>query len=157
MLLLTTTVGVSVWGLSNIYHDYKLSSIFQEKLSERFNKEAKEHRTRFYRYLNSFNPAVKIYAGGVNVKNHIQSNEWLKNKSPELILHQNVPTWLPKLSIMRSYLWPHYAMLFDKSGKLRELYHYRNPIPPDELLNLSRYDLELSREQSYITMRGNQP
>lgn len=157
MLLLTTSVGLAVWGLSNIYHDYKLSSIFQEKLSERFNKEAKEHRTRFHRYLNSFNPAVKNYAGNVNVKNHIQSKAWLKNKSSDLILHQNVPTWLPKLSIMRSFLWPHYAMLFDKKGKLRELYHYRNPIPPEELLNLSHYDLELSREQSYITMRGNQP
>lgn len=157
MLLLTMSVGLVVWAASHSYHDYKLNSIFQDKLSERFNKEAKDHRTRFYRYLNLFNPAVKTYASNVNLINYIQSEQWLDNTSPELILHKNVPVWLPKLSIMRSYLWPHYAMLFDKSGTLRELYHYRNPMPPKDLLNLTLYDLELSREQSFITMRGNQP
>ena len=146
-----------VWAASHSYHDYKLSSIFQDKLSERFNKEAREHRTRFYRYLNSFNPAVKTYANNIHMKNHVQSKQWLNNKNPDLILHQNVPDWLPGLSILRSYLWPHYAMIFDKTGRLRELYHYRNPMPPEDLLNITPYELELSREQSFITMRGNQP
>ena len=50
-----------------------------------------------------------------------------------------------------------FRMLFDKAGKLRELYLYRNPMPPEELLNISRHELELSREQSFITMRGEQP
>ncbi|MDH5388544.1 MAG: EAL domain-containing protein [Gammaproteobacteria bacterium] len=157
MLLLTMSVGLVVWASSHSYHDYKLSSIFEDKLSERFNKEAREHRTRFYRYLNSFNPAVKTYVSNVNLINYVQSEQWLNNKDPDLILHKDVPVWLPKLSIMRSYLWPHYAMLYDKSGKLRELYHYRNPMPPEDLLNLNLYDIELSREQSFITMRGNQP
>lgn len=157
MLLLTMSVGLVVWASSHAYRDYKLSSIFHENLSQRFNKEARDDRTRFYRYLNSFNPAVKTYVSNDKLKKHVQSKQWLNNKNPEVILHQNVPVWLPKLSIMRSYLWPHYAMLYDKTGKLRELYHYKNPMPTKELLNLNLYDLELSREQSFITMRGNQP
>ena len=157
MLLLTTSVGFTVWITSYTYQDQKLSSIFQEKLSQSFSKDAKEHRTRFYRYLKSFNPAVQAYASNINAHNYVQSKQWTDDNNPKLTLHEKVPTWLPKLSIMRSYLWPHYAMLFDKTGKLRELYHYKNPIPPKDLLNINLYELELSREQSHITMYGNQP
>jgi len=156
MLLLTMSVGLAIWATSYTYHNYRLSSIFQEKLSERLNNEAKTHRTRFYRYLNRFNPAIKNYVRNVNAKDYVHSEQWLNNKNPELILHKDVPEWLPKLSIMRSYLLPHYAMLFDKKGKLRELYHYKNPMPPEELLNINLYGIELSREQSFITMYGNQ-
>ena len=156
MLLLTASVGLIVWASSYTYQNFKLGSIYEEELSERFNKESREYRTRFHRYLNTYNPAVINYANNVSARNYIHSEQWL-NKKPELILHQDVPVWLPGPSILRSYLWPRYAMLFDKAGKLRELYLYRNPMPPEELLNISRHELELSREQSFITMRGEQP
>lgn len=157
MLLLTMSVGIIVWVSSDSYQHYKLSKIFNEKLSERFEKEAKEHRIRFYRYLKSYNPAVKMYASNQAAFTYTQSEKWLSNENTDLVLHEDVPEWLPGLSIMRSYLWPHYAMLFDKSGKLRELYHYRNPMPPKELLEITPHSRELSRDQSYITMRDNRP
>ena len=158
MLLLTMSAGIAVWGVSQAYQNYQLSNIFQEILSERFNKEAREHRIRFYQHLKKYNPTVKIYADRVAAKNYIESEQWLSaDKSSGLILHQDTPAWLPGLSIMRSQLWPRYAMLFDKSGELRELYLYRNPMPPEELLNITPYERELSRGQSYVTMRGNQP
>ncbi|MDT8453146.1 MAG: EAL domain-containing protein [Gammaproteobacteria bacterium] len=158
MLLLTISAGVIVWGVSQAYQNYQLSNIFQEILSERFDKEAREHRIRFYQHLKKYHPTVKIYADRVMAKNYIESEQWLSaDNSSGLILHQDVPAWLPGLSIMRSQLWPRYAMLFDKSGELRELYLYQNPMPPEELLNITRYERELSRGQSYVTMRGNQP
>lgn len=157
MLLLTTTVGLAVWAVSYTYQNYKLSSIFQENLSERFNLEAREHRTRFYSHLKTYNPAVKNYVKNVSAKNYIQSKQWADNKSTDVIFHQDVPEWLPEMSIMRSYLWPRYAMLFDHAGKLRELYHYKNPLPPEDLLNITLHELDLSRGQSYITMRGDRP
>ena len=157
MLLLTTSVGLTVWAASYTYQNYKLSAIFKEKLSDQFVKESGKHRTQFYQYLNLFNPAVKLYADNNAVSSYVQSEEWLNNKESELIIHENVPAWLPGLSIMRSYLWPHYAMLIDETGKPRELYRYKNPTPPEELLNITPHELELSHEQSYITMRGNQP
>ncbi|MDA3869231.1 MAG: EAL domain-containing protein [Gammaproteobacteria bacterium] len=158
MLLLTMSAGIVVWGVSHVYQNYQLSNIFHEILSERFNKEAREHRIRFYQHLKKYNPTVKMYADRVTTKNYIKSEQWLNaDKSNGLILHQDVPAWLPGLSIMRSQLWPRYAMLFDKSGELRELYLYRNPMPPKELLNITPHEKELSRGQSYITMRGSQP
>ena len=157
MLLLTTSVGLTVWVTSYTYHNYKMSSVFHEKLSERFNKESRNHRSRFHRLLNTYNPAVIIYASNDAAKTYIKSQQWLNNTNPELIIHQDVPIWLPKVSVLRSYLWPHYAMLFNEQGELRELYRYRHPMPPDELLNISQHELEISREQSFITMRGDQP
>ncbi|MDH5613333.1 MAG: bifunctional diguanylate cyclase/phosphodiesterase [Gammaproteobacteria bacterium] len=157
MLLLTTSVGLMVWATSYTYQSNKLSAIFYERLGEQFNKQSRKHRTQFYQHLNSYNPAVKNYANSNDIKKYIKSEQWLNNKDAKLILHEEVPVWLPRLSIMRSYLWPHYAMLLDKSGKIRELYHYKNPIPPDQLLNITAHELELSRGQSYITMRGQQP
>ena len=91
MLLLTTTVGLAVWGISYTYQNYKLTEIFHESLSERFNKEAREHNTRFYRYLKKYNPAVKDYANNISARNYIQSKQWMDNKSTEVIFHQDVP------------------------------------------------------------------
>lgn len=156
MLILTTTVGVLLWAASDRYQSYQLSTIFQKNLSVRFKDEAKEHRVRFYRYLNSYDPAVRIYAKNISAATYLKSEQWINNDSDELILHENVPSWLPKISIMRSYVWPRYAMLIDKSGNTKEIYHYKNPIPPDDLINITPHTFELSMGQSYITMCGDQ-
>lgn len=157
MLILTISVGIILWAASDQYQTGQLSEIFQENLTTRIKEEAKEHRIRFYSYINSFNPAVRIYANNITAINYLHSERWINNNNPELVLHEQVPTWLPKLSIMRSYIWPHYAMLLDKNGKTKELYHYQNPLPPEALLHISPHKVDLSIGQSYITMYDGQP
>ncbi len=157
MLILTISVGILLWAASDQYQTGQLSSIFQENLTARFKEDAKEHRNRFYRYVNSFDPAVRVYANSVSAVDYLRSEQWTNNNNPELMLHEQVPSWLPKLSILRSYIWPHYALLLDKNGKTRELYHYKNPLPPKGLLNISPHNVELSMGQSYITMCDGQP
>ncbi len=157
MLILTISVGIILWAASDQYQTEQLSSIFQENLNARFKEEAKEHRIRFYGHINSFNPAVRIYASNVSALDYVTSEQWKKNTDTELVLHESVPPWLPKLSIMRSYIWPHYALLLDKHGTAKELYHYKNPMPPQSLLHISAHKVELSIGQSYITMYDGQP
>ena len=125
MLLLTNTVGILLWAASDQYQTEQLSSIFQKNLSDRFKHEAKEHRVRFYQYLDSYTPAVSSYANNASAVDYLNSEEWNNNSTDELVLHEKVPVWLPKLSIMRSYVWPHYALLLDADGKTKELYHYK--------------------------------
>jgi len=156
MLILTISVGILLWAASDQFQTNQLSSIFQENLTARFKEDAKEHRNRFYRYINSFDPAVRVYANSVSAVDYLNSEQWINN-NPELVLHEQVPSWLPKLSILRSYIWPHYALLLDENGKTRELYHYKNPLPPKELLNISPHNVELSMGQSYITMCDGRP
>jgi diguanylate cyclase (GGDEF)-like protein len=157
MLLLTFTVGLLLWAASDQYQTNQLSSIFQDGLAERFKSEAKEHRVRFYRYLTSYHGAVRAYASNIDTYNYVNSDPWSADVNDEIVLHEKVPQWLPKLSIMRSYVWPHYAMLLNEKGKVKELYHYKNPMPPDGLLNITTHELELGLGQAHVTMFGEQP
>jgi diguanylate cyclase (GGDEF)-like protein len=155
--MVTLLVGGVLWAASDLYQSGQLRSIFHENLEARFKAEAKEHRIRFYRYINSYDPAVRTYANDISAGRYLKSDQWKKNSTGSLVLHEEVPPWLPKISIMRSYIWPRYALLLDKNGKLRELYHYKNPMPPDGLLNISRHKVELSRGQSYVTTFNGHP
>ncbi len=157
MLIITLLVGIVLWAASDLYQSGQLRSIFHENLEARFKTEAKEHRIRFYRYINSYDPAVRTYANNIAAIDYLKSSQWKKNRTGSLVLHEKVPAWLPKISIMRSYVWPRYALLLDKHGKLRELYHYKNPMPPQGLLNITRHTIELSRGQSYVTTFNGQP
>ena len=157
MLILTISVGIILWAASDQYQSAQLRSIFQESLESRFKEEAQEHRVRFYHYLNSYNTAVRVYANNISAINYLNSEQWLNNSNTELSLHEKVPPWLPRLTIMRSNVWPRYAMLLDKDGKAKELYHYKNPMPPDDLLSIPAHTVELSLGQSFITMCGGQP
>jgi diguanylate cyclase (GGDEF)-like protein len=157
MLILTIAVGVLLWAVSDQYQTGQLRSIFREKLEARFKNEAREHRIRFYRHINSYEPAVRTYANNIAAINYVASQRWRNNGGDRILLHEEVPDWLPKISIMRSYIWPRYAMLLDNNGKTKEIYHYRNPVPPEGLINITRHKIELSRGQSYITMFDGRP
>ncbi|MDH5711110.1 MAG: bifunctional diguanylate cyclase/phosphodiesterase [Gammaproteobacteria bacterium] len=155
MLLLTTSVGVTVWALSYTFQNYKLNAIFQENLSQRLEYEAQEHSESFYQYINKFQPAVDIYANNVAALTYIQSEQWLNNSDTTILVHKDTPVWLPEPSIMSSYIWPHCAILFDKAGRVRELYHNGEPTPPQELFNLLASLINISNDHAIISAFDN--
>ncbi|MCK5394813.1 MAG: GGDEF domain-containing protein [Gammaproteobacteria bacterium] len=157
MLVLMTTVGSVVWVVSDYYQTSELSAVLHERLKNQLLAEAREQRLQLYNRIKSYSPAVSMYASNTSLIDYIDQDEWQKNVNSQLALHKKIPVWLPKLSVMRSYILPHYAMLFDTDSRLRELYHYRYPLPPNELLNISAHELELSLDQSHITIIDDQP
>ncbi len=157
MLVLMTTVGSVVWVVTDYYQTSELSAVLHERLSKQLLAEAREQRLQFYKRIKSYSPAVSMYATNTSLINYIENDDWQKSVNSQLVLHKKIPVWLPKLSVMRSYVLPHYAMLFDADTRLRELYHYRYPMPPNELLNISAHELELSLDQSHITIIDGQP
>lgn len=157
MLALMTAVGSVVWVVSDYYQTSELNAVLQERLKNQLSAEAREQRLQFYNRIKSYNPAVRMYASNTGLINYVNQNKWQQTADSPLVLHKKIPAWLPGLSVMRSYILPHYAMLFDADKQLRELYHYRYPIPPNELLNISAHELELSLEQSHITIIEDQP
>jgi diguanylate cyclase (GGDEF)-like protein len=162
VLLLTTLVGSVVWLVSDRYQSAELSSIFQQKLKQELKTEARNQRQQFLEAIKSYNAAVRLYASNSEIKNYVTQQGWQKQSHEQLanqplILHEGIPEWLPKLSIMRNFILPRYAMLFDGENNLRELYHYKHPLPPKEILNISNHQLELSREQSHVTLFEGQP
>lgn len=129
--------------------------MFRESLDKRFSGQAREQRARFDHYVKSFHPGVKIFSATTNINKYVKSINW--EKAPDLVKQTQVPLWLPGMSVMRRFIHPRYAMLIDKSGKVRELYHYKYTKPPDGLINITALTLELSHDQSYLTIFDNKP
>ena len=150
MLLLTATVGLMVWALSDNYQHVELNKIFLIKLTEQFKNEVTEQRTRFDRYVKAYYPAVRTYTSLANTRDYIESEKWTANDGTKIFDNERSPVWLPKISMMRRFVIPRYAMLFDEDNQLREIYRFQNPMPSEKILNLSDDLLDNSFGQSYM-------
>jgi len=156
VLLSTTFVALLVWVFSDAYHTSSLRALFYDNLNQRFEAQSLEQRVRFDRYIKAFSPAVRLYSNSQDAIHYIGSTEWRDN-SAELKLHESIPRWLPPHSMMRRFTLPRYAMLVDSSGRIRELYRYKHPMPPEALLAIDPYRLSLTLEQSYLTLFDGMP
>ena len=150
MLMLTVTVGVFVWAISDNYQHNELNDIFHVKLKERFDEEVADQRIRFDRFVKAFHPSVRTYAQLTGIRDYIEDVNWDSEEFSEIVDHKWAPKWLPKVSMMRRFVLPRYAMLVDEDNKVREIYRYKNPILPDSLLNISEGLLDNSFGQSYL-------
>ena len=151
MLLLTASVGLVVWAVSDSYQGKALNDIFYVKLTERFKDEAAEQRTRFDRHFKAYYPSVRTYASQVNARDYVEkvSDSW--DPEQAIIDYKNTPAWLPKLSMMRRFIMPRYALLLDMDGQVKELYRYKNPMLPTSILHISEELLDNSYQQSYLS------
>jgi len=154
MLLLTVAVGAAVWFLTGIYQSRVLEEELTETLEQRFNQAAMQQRVRFDQYVKSFNPGVRLYANNIKLEQYVQRSNWTKGDAG-LIKHRDVPEWGPSMSSMRQFIMPRYMLLIDRWGDVREIYHSRYPLPPEELVDISPLVLELSIGQSYLTIFGD--
>lgn len=148
--MLTVTVGVFVWAISDNYQHNELNDIFHVKLKERFDEEVADQRIRFDRFVKAFHPSVRTYAQLTGIRDYIEDVNWDSEEFSEIVDHKWAPKWLPKVSMMRRFVLPRYAMLVDEDNKVREIYRYKNPILPDSLLNISEGLLDNSFGQSYL-------
>jgi len=156
MLLLTVIVGLAIWMGYDAYQYRALNTILKENLTQRFDAHAREQRLRFDSYVKSFSPSIKLYADSLNLHQYLRDVDWSQSDF-EVIQYEQTPSWLPKLSSLRRFVLPRFAMLIDGSGKVRELYHYKNTKLPDELMKISSLSLELSDGQSYMMMYVGRP
>lgn len=150
MLILTVTVGLIVWGVSDKYQHAELNDIFYVKLKERFDEEVADQRIRFDRFVKAYYPAVRTYAKMADIRDYVEKVNWDSERFANIVDHKWSPPWLPKTSMMRRFVIPRYAMLIDTDNKVREIYRYKNPMLPDQLLNISDDLLDNSFGQSYL-------
>ena len=150
MLILTVTVGIVVWAISDSYQHKELNEIFYVELNERFLDEVSEQRIRFDKYVKAYYPAVRTYASLANIQKYTDSADWSDAQNNKIVDHKRPPVWLPKLSMMRRFVNPRYALLIDEDNKVRELYRYQNPMLSEYFLNISEDVLDNSYGQSYM-------
>lgn len=155
MLVLTITIGVVIWVVSDYILTHSLQGIFNAKLAERFSREAEDQRIRFDRYVKGHHQAVKLFTNTHQLKEYIKKARW--KQSRKIIIHNTQVRWLPKLSIIRNFFQPRSILLLDPSGKVREVYHTRKVAPEKEILHPSQTLLSLSRNQGFLTRINGAP
>lgn len=155
-MVLTVLVGLVIWAGYDAYQYRALNTILKENLTQRFDKQAREHRLRFDNYVKSFSPSVKLYANNASMYKYLQSVDWSEPPS-DVIKHVRPPAWLPDASSMRRFILPRYAMLMDSKGQIRETYNYRNSVPSSAMTNISALMLEVSKGQSYLAIIEDKP
>jgi len=155
MLALTALVGLMVWLVSDAIHTHRLESVFNLKLYERFSRQAEKQRIFFDRYVKRHHKAVILFKENQNLKSYVVRKKW--NGPSQPITYKQTPPWLPKLSVIRSFIQPRYLMLLDENGMVREIYQAGSHPPPPSILQPSRMLLELSHNQGYLTTFNDAP
>jgi len=155
MLILTAIIGLLVWAVSDKYKQDELNKIFYQELEEQFNDEVADQRIRFDRKVKAYFPAAKTYASLAATRDYVDSLSWDDEDVEKIVDHNMPPKWLPKISMMRRFVIPRYAMLIDEINQVREIYRFKNPMPEEELLNISDDLLDNSFGQSYMAEINN--
>jgi len=152
MLLLCLTVGIIVWFVLDNYQTKEFKNLLETQLMKRLNKEASENRQLFDRSIYLQNQLAKLLVSQEVFADYIEGNDWDQVKNPLIKYDDRYPSWFPEASLMRQFINPDYAFLFDNQGRVREIYRNKADAEiPRELLYPTAYLLQLSLDQSLLT------
>jgi hypothetical protein len=127
-----------------------------EQLSERLYEEAANDRTLFDQHIKQHARAAKLLA--MNQRLVLWLNDLNKKEpGPEIPHYPEVrPPWFPPISALRGLINPRYVLLSDSQGRLREVYHLREPKLPAKLFNDNLLAMR-SQNQGYLTLLDGNP
>jgi len=156
-MALVLVVATLVWLVLDSIQGEELRETFLAELSNELNERAKEDRRVFDRHIQGIHDAAKLIVEQQRFWDHINSPAWnVIQETTEVQHHHELPSWLPRASILRSFFHASHATLIDSKGMVREIYHHI-PHPPDKpdisknLLNPSELLQLLSHNQAYMT------
>ena len=157
MLIYTAGLGLAVWFISDSYQTHTLKTVFNERLAERFSLQAQEHRTLFDRYVKLHNQVAKLLVQTNSIYHYVLDKKWSAKDKHKIIYHQEAPSWLPNLFAVRKIALPRYIFLLDTQNQPRELFYWNGILPPEVILNPDPLLIQLSENQSYLTMINDNP
>lgn len=156
-LFLTAVLTLAVWFVSDFYLSKNLGAMFQDKLTERFEKYSQEHRSLFDRHVKIYNQSAKLLTHTVQMHHYLDARNWRRTDKFSPIIYPDTPKWLPDHSVLRKFLLPRYALLLDNNNKVREIYHWGEGKHTAKLMQLPSFLLYLAHNQSYLTTLDGQP
>lgn len=157
MVIATVIVGTVMWYSFDILQAKKLESIFKSQFNERLTEQALKDRLSFDRYVKAHLHSTKLFVTQRDFSEYIETQEWAAGDIVEIKHHRKSPVWIPKSSILRTFIHPRFALLLDKDRTVREVYYGRNENLPETLLNPSQYLIMKSRGQNFMTQLDNKP
>lgn len=165
MLLLTMIISAVVWWVLDRIQLQELRRAFLAETAQSLNFEAQDERRMFDQNVRNIHNATKLIISQKTFLDYLDKlpeTYGADGSGPRLYHANRPPQWLPKASVLRAFFNARYALLVDKDGSVRELYHNEPPHDdreklPDELLNPNLLVRKLSHNQSYMTILEGEP
>ncbi len=155
ILIISALVGILLWVILDHFQASRTKSIFMEQLNERLAQHAMEDRLRFDRYVKTFPQSVRLFVRQKNFTDYVENQIWHQEDTGGIKFHKRPPKWFPRLSVLRIFAQPRFALLLDSQGMVREVYSSHQDGPPTSLLNPTSLLTAKSRRQSYLTKIDN--
>ena len=151
IVAITFLAGIT-WPILDYYQGQNLNKIFEQQLNSVLQHQAREARSLFDKYIRSFHSTNKIIISQQNLSGylHKMKNQWSNNEPITIKTYRHPAPWLPKTSVMRTLARAEYYLIYDRFGKLREVYTYSAALPA-ELLNSAALFRQLSHNQALMT------
>jgi signal transduction histidine kinase/DNA-binding NarL/FixJ family response regulator len=150
--ILITLVAASAASFAlNYFHQRQLRETLYDQLTVRLDKQAREDRIRFDAYAGAYPQAAELIISQKRFMDYLDK-EWSgAGRPPRIRYYDEVPPWMPKPSIMRSFVHIQYALLLDSRGRTTELFTNSPEPPPPSLLRPSALLRKMSHNQSIMT------
>lgn len=156
MLLLTALAGAVIWWVSDTLESGVMRELFHADLKVRFATQAREERINFDRYIKAHHQAVQLFAATQALIRHVSAPHFNRGAT-DLVQYRTIPPWLPRLSVIRRFIEPRYSLLLNSRGEPKEIYTASGSDAPPGLYELRPLVLQLSHNQSFLTMISKQP
>ncbi len=163
ILAITLAVSVAVWLVLDYIQSQQLRKLFLEKEYQSLQMGAADDRRLFDQYAQAIFRSAKLIVGQKRFLDYVEDMKALEEAPDVALLHQaELPGWMPRSSLMRTFYRARYALLYDQKSFLRSAYHhshaheYADTIP-QELLSSNSVLRKLSHNQAYMTMVGSTP
>jgi signal transduction histidine kinase len=157
MLIITLLVGAAIWFYLDKTQTEKINRHFIAELDTRLSHQGHLDKFLFNRHITLFKYTPRQITSLKSFLDYIDSDDWLKPKTLEVKEYRSRPPWFPKRSVMRSLAVPKYALLLDSNGTVRERYLRDDTKLPAFLYNPSKHLIQLTHNQSYITLIEDVP
>lgn len=163
ILLITLSISAVVWLVLDRYQTEQLQQLFLAKEQEALQKGAFDDRRLFDQYAQAIFRSAKLIAGQKRFADYLESMPLLDEAPVVPMAHlAQLPPWMPRSSIMRTFYRARYALLYDENGMLRSAYHHsaEHPGPegiPRALLADGSVLRKLSHNQAYMTTVDGKP
>ena len=156
MALITVLAGTVIWLVLNSIQTAQFTHFFKNQLQERFSKNAEDDRYRFDHAVKSVYRSVRLLSEYEPLK-HYTDTIIDKPVPSSPVEYNRPPEWLPAISILRDMVPFHYALMIDSKQNVREIFKSTRAEIPRKLLRPTPHLLELSSQQTYLTLIDNVP
>jgi hypothetical protein len=156
-------VSVPLWWVLDNVQGQQLRELFIEKEYQRLESGSIDDRHLFDLYAQAIFRSVKLIVGQKRFVDFVEAMPELDTAPEVEVVHQSqLPAWMPRSSLMRTFYRARYALLYDQNNFLHAIYHHGQEHDgtenlPGELIASSNILRKLSHNQAYMTTVGDAP